>query len=102
MNCKPGDLAVIFRSDGHGLGKAVGDACIGHHVVVTRLRPPLGEGNCTTGLVWHIERPVVVSVGGEEFSVIGVEDHCLRPIRDPGEHAVDEMLRPLPAEPVRA
>ncbi len=101
MNCKPNDLAIIYRSDGKGLVKDVGDACIGHPVTVKYLRPPIGDGGCTSKLVWEIEKPFTVSVRGREFVILGIEDYCLRPIRDPGDDAQDETLRwkdvPLPA-----
>ena len=99
MNCKPGDLAVIVRSTGHGFARKVADACIGHYVVVEYLRPPAGDGKCF-GLVWKIAKPFAVFVDGNSFEIIGVEDECLRPIRDPGDDAQDETLSWLPV-PIR-
>ena len=89
MNCKPGDLAVIVRSDAsENIGK-----------LVTVLRP-----HHTRQAVWFVEmhgncvdartnKPILAADPRTPW----VHDICLRPIRDPGDDAMDEMLRPLPA-----
>lgn len=98
MRCRPGDLAVISSADGFGFARAVAEACVGRYVVVEYPRRPIGDGTPSVdGLVWHIERPFVVSVRGELVEILGVEDHCLRPIRDPGDDAVDETLLWVPS-----
>lgn len=81
MNCRPGDLAVIVRADG-----MTGDKLIGRIVRVTTLRD--------TGKHWNYEGPAISTVWGP---VIGLADDALRPIRDPGDDAVDETLLRLPA-----
>lgn len=79
MNCKPGDLAVIVASkqDEWALGRIVR--------VVTLDEPK----------VWRMEEPFWHPNGIWRFTRI--EDCCLRPIRDPGDDAVDETLLRLPA-----
>jgi hypothetical protein len=87
MNCKPGDLAVIvktFRSDTrtNALGKVVqlSNESMTHHEF---------------GLLWRLATPVEIEGYG---SFTAVADEILKPIRDPGDDAKDEMLRPLPKE----
>ena len=83
MNCKPGDLAVIvkvFRQDE--------ERFIGKLVRVTTLKPGMPEP------YWYIEEPIEFH-GQVKKSV---RDGALKPIRDPGDDAQDEMLRPLPQE----
>lgn len=101
MNCRPGDLAVIVRSEGWGLAGEIARLCIGRIVQVRFLRPPFNSA-CPSALVWDIEKPLIVSKDGHDFEVTGVSDDALRPIRDPGDDAVDEMLLrvPSPSEPV--
>lgn len=87
MNCKPGDLALIVcaYNDPQHLGK-----------IITCLKWwPDEWGGC-----WSTS-PALHGAAGQE---IGWHDDDLRPIRDPGEDAQDEMLRPLPApsEPIAA
>jgi hypothetical protein len=93
MNCKPGDFAYIYRTDGDGLAREIGAACLDRFVVVKYLRPPVATNNCLSGLVWEIAEPFHVQVRGVWYKIIGIEDHCLRPIRDPGEDAQDETLQ---------
>ncbi|MFN4121285.1 hypothetical protein [Acidovorax sp.] len=75
MNCKPGDLAVIFR--GAAFSKYIG--------AVVRVVE-------TDGQFWSTEK----SLDGNEKYPILVPDSCLRPIRDPGDDAQDETLQWLP------
>lgn len=104
MNCRPGDLAVIVKP---------GSPNYGRFVTVRELydgrRPFIG----TFYRGWHGEPAwivegtdlVLVSPKGRTFAPWHVvHDEWLRPIRDPGEDAKDEMLRPLPApsEPIPA
>lgn len=84
MNCKPGDLAVIVRShDQRNIGK-----------LVTVLQP-------YDEVSWYITSPSVLHhcIRGalQPGFVTAIYDAELRPIRDPGEDAVDETLQRLPA-----
>lgn len=74
MNCKPGDLAVIVRApfDKEHLGKIV--KCIGF------------SSNYESH--W-ITEPKLPRIGGGWLSWA---DKNLRPIRDPGEDAIDETI----------
>lgn len=88
MNCKPGDLAVVVRSDAGNEGKIV--RCL-------RIVDGWLEGLDGSGLgepVWEVDR-VLRACDGSEDNLIN--DSYLRPIRDPGDDAVDETLQRLPA-----
>ena len=81
MNCKPGDLARMVRSDfPENVNK----------LVWVREKAPtfVGEG-------WMVEllQPMKTTFGWKPAGSIGsAADTDLRPIRDPGDDAVDEML----------
>lgn len=82
MNCKQGDLAVIVKCVG---GKSQ-ERNIGHICrCVKAVRAPWGDPG------WLIDPPAPL---GQTLCT----DGSLRPIRDPGDDARDEMLRPLPNE----
>ncbi len=81
MNCKPGDLAVIVRSLTSSQERNLGHICR----CVAPAMSPWGEPG------WRIEPPTPL---GQHHAV----DVALRPLRDPGDDALDEMLRPLPEE----
>lgn len=96
MNCKPGDLAVIRRG-----------AAAGHYVTVVEATSDPEPVPTTIRDGWWVVILHGPAINAErELMRQGDEavahDNNLRPIRDPGEDAKDEMLRPLPAEPVPA
>ena len=105
LNCKPGDLAVVIRHRG---GAAVGD-CRGlllhvlHLAPTTTFKLPNGELSAPgNGTHWVVEtvRPITVRTNqGRVYTTkYGISaDANLRPIRDPGDDAVDETLTRLPA-----
>lgn len=74
MNCKPGDLAVVVRArfDPSHLGKIVSVVEWDDEAGGWKVDPPI----MTAGIPWR-----------------AVADHALRPIRDPGDDAVDEMIQ---------
>ena len=83
MNCRQGDLAVIVRSKlVWPLGMIV--RCV--EFCVTENGDP----------GWILDRPL--THGQDVYT--SVRDSCLRPIRDPGADAVDEMLIIKPQERV--
>ena len=82
MNCKPGDLAIVVRSQLGNEGKIV--RCI-----------RLASG---WNAVWEIDRAIAKHTFQDKEFVRLAPDECLRPIRDAGDDARDEMLRPLPEE----
>jgi hypothetical protein len=96
MNCKPGDLAYIT-----GL-PAAAESANGRFVTLVERYDFHGEP------AWRFQRPVefvvshacmccgVALKGGEIAVMTGLQDKYLRPVRDPGDDAQDEMLRPLP------
>lgn len=87
MNCKPGDIAVVIFSRGGGNeGK-----------IVTCIRPVQRLYlECGTVAAWMTEPMLVNRLGLE----VPTPDHQLRPIRDPGEDAVDESKAWLPPVPL--
>lgn len=89
LRCKPGDLAVVVRSE------------VGNEGKVVRVLRFLGRAKFSLGFVaddvWLVECP---SLAGETCSWsrrIGGDacfpDARLRPIRDPGDDAQDETLQ---------
>lgn len=83
MNCKPGDLAVIIRSEAGNEGK------------ILRVIRFVGEVPGWVGSDrWETDTLVPGKLGGWSCAV---QDSNLRPIRDPGDDAVDETLQRLPA-----
>jgi hypothetical protein len=74
LNCKPGDLAVVIKSE------KVADTT---GAIVRILRPYDGSMFARFGPAWWVEYQ-----GQEHHGV----DAFLRPIRDPGEDAQDETL----------
>jgi hypothetical protein len=88
MNCKPGDLAVVLRSDETTLLGIVDKI-----VEVVELTTS-EEG----GPAWGVSKPIKCGCAqncGEWLDCF--PDEILRPIRDPGEDAVDQTLQWLPA-----
>lgn len=91
MNCKPGDLAVIVPpyQDKEMLGLVV---------TVVRRVPPAARIQAKNGDVsmggagigWRCE-------GHAPSLPCGIADECLRPLRNPGDDAVDESLLWLPS-----
>lgn len=90
MNCKPGDLAMVV--------KAVCPENIGLIVKVLRWAPPID------GMpAWETESdrpsPTVCTISPRVSTgmhrVADVRDAWLRPIRDPGDDAIDEMVQKL-------
>ena len=106
MNCKPGDLAVTVNMlnpmNNGRLVRVLRAALDGELIVVGGARFVLQS----SGPCWLCE-----SEGPYEFEVRSLDtaisaygksrpiaDRFLRPLRDPGEDASDEMFRPLPQE----
>lgn len=103
LNCKPGDLAIVIRPSLRG------QQLLGMIVRVLRAAPPndfrLPDGTLQVGGgpgSWVIEFPRTVEVPmqyrsgkvGTRQALFGVvDDHYLRPIRDPGDDAADETLQ---------
>lgn len=99
MNCKPGDLAVVVRSEGTGRAGLLSEMLLGRIVRVVRLRPPSNAFHCMADLVWSFEEPIRLELHGWTYIADGTADCCLRPIRDPGDDAVDESKAWLPPVP---
>jgi hypothetical protein len=86
MNCKPGDLAVVVRGE-HNVG---------------RFLSVLAASECHGIGWWYVEMHggPATAIDGEGKTTLErtghIEDHRLRPIRDPGDDARDETLDWLP------
>lgn len=91
MNCKQGDMAIIRA--------APTDANTGKIVQCVELIPKMflrfPTGIFLTPHVWRVDPDMPTWEGSRS---VYIPDANLRPIRDPGEDAKDEMLRPLPQE----
>lgn len=88
MNCEPKDRAWVVK-----IYKPYQEEYLGKIVTVLRVL----RIDPTYGPIWEIEEPFLVSCTDErKVFCIGIADCCLKPIRDPGDDAKDEMLRPLP------
>lgn len=79
MNCEAGDLAIVVRSGKDGMDM--------RGRIVTCLK-----------VISTVDEPhwlVTPEIWCQGFLIL-FPDSSLRPIRDPGDDAIDEMLRPLP------
>ncbi len=99
MNCNPGDTAAIVycpRGAEHLRGRIVRLTNRAPDSPAIPWRPEIDARVC-----WYYEGERLVLRSGKAVEYLN--DCCLRPIRDPGDDAQDEMLRPLPkAEPAPA
>ena len=93
MNCEPGDLAMTFGApQDNGLLVEVAEPDV--------LPPDLDAERW--GPFWNVTSlgsPFHVEPGVYAKTVLW-PDRLLKPLRDPGDDAKDEMLRPLPCEVV--
>lgn len=95
MNCKPGDLAIVV--------KAYRPETVGKIVEVLDF---LGRTQFRDGTFLDDCWAVYGNFQGSSYDQWCIKNLCeaclpdawLRPIRDPGDDARDEMLRPLPQE----
>jgi len=101
LNCKPGDLAVIVRSPAspENIGKIVrvmrtaieGEQIEGWRVALRSDFPAWIVESVGSDLVWHGFR---LANGSKTVSIVRLRayaDYCLKPIRDPGDDAVDQF-----------
>jgi len=80
LRCRPGDLAILVKSE---LGINLGKFCT-------------VESACDS-ISWFVEFAHAINWCNGHYGRAGVvDDAWLRPIRNPGDEAQDEMLRPLP------
>jgi hypothetical protein len=100
--CKAGDLAVIVRSAFGNEGKLVRvvGPCIGNSVPVGAVFLVDGKPwrKDIAGFLWVAESLSGPLQGEKTASMVRpIVDSFLRPIRDPGEDAVDESFRWVPS-----
>jgi len=79
-NCKPGQMALVVRG--------FPECNLGRIVRVTALND--GISVLTGTAMWDFEGDLVGPLGGPAGAVA---DACLKPLRDPGDNEVDEMVR---------
>jgi hypothetical protein len=84
MNCKPHELAQIM-SNFPDCDEAIG--------MIVRLGANTVPQPKSGAICWELQETLIVrdSVGLRYF--IAIADDCLRPIRDPGDDAVDEIVQ---------
>lgn len=93
LNCKPGKLARVVNP------KAT---AYGYIVTTVELLPPGSDGwHPNKGPIWRLDRPLPVHMA---MGVLDVEsytytDATMRLIDDPGDNAVDEMVRKVGPAP---
>jgi len=83
MNCKPGDLAIVVRK-----GKDAKCPPLLGAIVRIDVASPIWS-DC-----WMTSPKIIDARDG---CIVHVQDAHLRPIRDPGDDAVDETLLRLPS-----
>jgi hypothetical protein len=94
LNCKPGDLCRVI--DHPGMSHLERNQLVGMIVkVTTTITHPDGHP------CWLYEGdPITVELIFGRLPITGIADMCLRPIRNPGDEEVDEVLAltgPAPA-----
>ena len=87
MNCKKDDLAIFVKSAAGNEGKIVRCVRLASQADLNSVR-----FIDTEGPVWVIDRLLLDNRGRH---VALAKDESLRPIRDPGDDAVDEMVQKL-------
>lgn len=104
LNCKPGDLAVVIKESPKAV-KPIRDRFVTVISMVpahTAFRLPDGYWQCANALDqwlvhWHCPVLYPTDTGVHRSTNYGLlPDYALRPIRDPGDDAVDETLSWLP------
>lgn len=99
MNCRPGDLAIIVHPSMYGtLVQILYAEPDGNYTL-----PDGFPGRNVDGPGWVFEflgapRSVPVGRRSRTARYAACNDRWLRPIRDHGDDAQDEVLRPLPTE----
>ena len=97
MNCKPGDIAIVV---GRRLptGDRMPESLIGRICKVEKISiqsPPHIP-------VWVLESQLLITAKNDllphDVYAKSMPDACLRPIRDPGDDAVDEMVQMFTAK----
>lgn len=111
MNCKPGDLAYVVARVAAIRGRIVtvlhaaptgADFILPNGTLHAAIAPDgnhwwLCELVTAVKIPWTLDGRLWRHFDGRYTPI---PDRDLRPIRDPGEDAVDELLRPLPQEVV--
>lgn len=108
LNCKPGDLALVVAEPKNAKQPYIGRIVSVLHAAPNGVGFTLPDGYPQAAVIesfpyWVVEwaNPVRYPVGieGQRLTKFGVmPDWALRPIRDPGDDAVDEtlLLKPVP------
>lgn len=83
MNCKPGDLAMVVK------GRSVGVVCTCIRLASIGETLDLGYDVELDGPMWVTDKSFQSTWGDWDCLMF---DDFLRPLRDPGDDAVDEMV----------
>lgn len=89
MNCKPGDLAVVIRSEAGNEGRIV--RCVKLIGLTTWLS---SDGSIRQAWKWEIDQRLPDWKG---FAGNAMPDDCLHPIRPPGKPVEERHLMGVPA-----
>lgn len=101
LNCRPGDLAILIED--LWMGSPISDERVTFCKAGTIVRcVSLDVDNC-----WRLEEPrsFAITFTGPVYVVVtgvltGIRDGVLRPIRNPGDDAVDEMVAKVGPAPM--
>lgn len=93
MNCKPNQLAYV--SDPNALA-------YGHYLTCLQAHPAGFDGwDPKEGPVWLVDKPLPMrSYWAGGYITYTYPDEALRPIKNPGDDAVDEMVQKVGPAPV--
>lgn len=103
MNCRPGDIAIVYRTKAPGAASSAPVELLDRIVKAADCLVVAGE------IHWNLAAAVQFVAGrnytslnrkgqlirierGDTARMLRLPDACLRPIRDPGDDAVDEMV----------
>ena len=95
VNCRAGDLARIVAFPANDEGDRL---MPGRIVRLVEWFPHPIRG----WAMWRLEAPLVIELSDGGQIVVAIADKVLRPIRDPGDDAQDEMLALVGPAPVVA
>lgn len=99
MNCKKGDLALIREP-----GLRMFCNC-GAPILCVKPGTPVVCAEFVSPYYWRLEEPLKFAATGScglhaTGTVGDIADEMLRPVRDPGDDAVDEMVRKVGPAPM--
>jgi hypothetical protein len=86
-NCQPGQMAIVVRGfPAQNVGKIIRCVAVDDFASTICMHP-----------MWTYEGELIGHMGGRSMAVA---DGCLRPLRNPGDDAVDEMVQRVGPAPM--